>query len=422
MRSKKSSAFVPTKERHVFRRTACRLCDGLDLELVLKLTPTPAADAYLRVKRDQEAYPLDLYLCLQCGHAQLLDVVDPAVLFGDYIYVTSSSPGMVDHFRSYAHDILERSNFPEGSFVLDIGSNDGTLLRFFKERGMKVLGIDPAVTVAEEATQKGVPTMGRFFTSDLARNLLEEHGRAKLICANNAFAHSDDLADIAEGVRRLLDNDGMFVFEASYLLDMIEGMIFDCIFHEHLSYHSVKPLRRFLSQHGLELFDVVCIPTHGGSIRGFVQPKHGPRRVSDTVDEMSEHEGRMGLDRPDIFKRYVSKIESEKNRFIEILDPLTRQGKHIAGYGASPTSTVLIYHLRLGDILSFIADDNPIKHNTFSPGHHIPVLPSEVIYDRKPDCIVVLAWRFAEMIMNRHVSFLSAGGKFIIPLPEVRIV
>ncbi len=419
---KKSTLLTPTASPHLFRRTTCRLCDASELELVLKLTPTPAADAYLHEKKNQEAYPMDLYLCRECGHAQLLDVVDPAVSFGDYIYVTSSSPGLVEHFRRYASDVMRHLDMPKNSSVLDIGSNDGTLLKFFKEHGMNIIGVDPARAIAEEATQNGLPTLVSFFTSDLARNLLRERGPMKLICANNAFAHSDDLADITDGVQCLLDQNGVFVFEASYLLDTIEGMVFDFICNEHLSYHSVKPLQRFLSKHGLELFDIVRIPTHGGSIRGFAQHAGGPRPVSTSVEAITNYETKMGLDRLDIFKRYASQIEKGRIEVVKALKHLSKQGKVIAGYGASPTTTVLIYHFDLGHVLSFIVDDNQIKHNTFSPGHHIPVLSSEVINERKPDYIVILAWRFAEMIMKRHAHYRAAGGKFIVPLPELKFV
>ncbi len=405
-----------------FRRTTCRLCEGSDLALVLQLTPTPPVDAYISTKRHQDAYPLDLFLCCDCGHVQLLDVVNPKLLFGEYIYETSSSPGLVEHFRKYSEEVLKFVKLQAHSRIIEIGSNDGTLLRFFKDRGMQVLGIDPAREIAERATQAGLPTIPAFFTSDVAHKIKREHGTAAIICANNVFAHADDLGDMAEGVRELLAPDGVFVFEVSYLLDMIENIVFDFIYHEHLCHHSVKPLQKFLRKRGMELIDVVRIPTKGGSIRVFAQLMGGPHPISPIVGKLIEHETQIGLDRKEIFKSYSKKIEEIKNKIIALIEKLTSQGKKISGYGASATGTVLIYHFKLGDILNFIIDDNPFRQNRFSPGHHIPVLSSKAIYDQKPDYIFILAWRFADMIIENHKAYLDQGGHFIIPLPEIREV
>ena len=420
--SHKFESSAQTMGTQVSRRNTCRLCEASELELVLKLTPTPIVDAYFSEKRTQEIYPLDVFLCRHCGHVQLLDVINPEILFGNYTYVTSGSPGLVEHFRHYADDILRFASAPSNSLVVEIGSNDGTLLKFFKEQGMNVLGIDPARKIAEKANEAGLTTLPNFFTSDLAQKVRREHGPATLVCANNAFAHSDNLSDIVDGVRHLLAQDGIFVFEASYLLDTIEKMVFDFICNEHLSYHSVKPLDKFLKKHGLELIEVIPIATHGGSIRGLAQPLGGPRSASPTIGKMIDLETKLGLDRPGVFKEYANKIESVKNQFLSTMSKLTAQGKMIAGYGASATSTVLIYHFNLGNILSFLVDDNSSKLNLFSPGYHIPVLSSNALYERKPDYVVVLAWRFAEMIREKHNRYLKKGGHFIIPLPTVQFV
>lgn len=409
----------------IYRRDTCRLCEAAELKLVLQLTPTPPVDAYVppeRLGEYQEVFPLDLFLCLRCGHVQLLDVVNPDLLFGNYIYQTSSSPGLVDHFRLYAEAVLELATPAAGSLVVDIGSNDGTLLRFFRQAGLRVLGVDPARTIAEHATDTGIRTIPAFFTNKIAREIRASEGPAKIVCANNVFAHADHLADMAEGVRHLLAPDGIFVFEVSYLLDMIEGMVFDFIYHEHLCYHSVKPLDRFLRSHDMQLIDIQRVPTKGGSLRGIAQPLGGPRTPLPSISKLVDLEASLGLDRPEIFNVFAGKIQSAKKQLVSLLRDLKAQGKTTVGYGASATVTILIYHFDLGGLLNFLVDDNPLRQNLLSPGHHIPVLSPEVMYDKRPDYVLVLAWRFAEMIMKKHQPYLDQGGHFIVPLPKVEVI
>ena len=412
-----------TAQKHVFHRNTCRLCDSSKLDPVLKLTPTPLPDAYIsknRIHEAQDVFPLDVFLCRECGHVQLLDVVDPQLLFGHYLYETSSSTGLVEHFRRYVSEVCQSIKPPANSLAIDIGSNDGTLLSFLKQQGLNVFGVDPAEEIAQKATQSGIRTIPAFFTSVLARTIRKEHGPASIICANNVFAHSDNLGDMASGISHLLAQDGVFVFEVSYLLDMIEGLVFDFIYQEHLCYHSVKPLQRFLKKHGMELIDIKHVPSKGGSIRVFAQPLGGPRKISSTVNEIIKTEANVGLDRPEIFQAYSLKIENLRLQFLNLIQELTKQGKKIAGYGASATVTILTYHFNLGNVLKFLVDDNPARQNLYSPGYHIPVLAPNAIYEQKPDYVVILAWRFAEMILKRHKKFSDEGGCFIIPLPKLR--
>lgn len=409
----------------VFRRNNCRLCGGKSLEQVLRLTPSPPVDAYVpagRLKEFQESFPLDLFLCHSCGHVQLLDVVNPELLFGNYIYETSSSPGLVEHFRKYADAILTTFHPAPGSLVVDIGSNDGTLLNFFKNQGFRVLGVDPAREMAQKAIESGIETLDGFFTNNMARQIRNEHGPAAIVTANNVFAHADDLSDMADGVRTLLAPDGCFVFEVSYLLDMIQGMVFDFIYHEHLCYHSVKPLVSFLGQHGMVLIDAQRIPTKGGSLRCITQPAEASRSQSLTIAQMLELEASIGLDRPEIFKSFAVKIESVKNQLVRLLSDLKGKGETFAGYGASATVTVLLYHFGLRDFITFLVDDNPLRQNLFSPGYHIPVLSPDAIYKKKPDYVVILAWRFAQPIISKHQAFLKQGGHFIIPLLKLKVL
>jgi SAM-dependent methyltransferase len=310
----------------------------------------------------------------------------------------------------------------EGELVIDIGSNDGTLLRFFQGKGMRTLGIDPAREIAQKATDSGIETLPEFFTSDLAERIRPDFGSAAIVTANNVFAHADHLADMANGIHDLLLPNGVFVFEVSYLGDLIENRVFDFIYHEHLCYHSVRPLMNFFRLHDMELIRVERIPTKGGSIRGMAQRQQGPRPVDASVSRFLALEDRLELQDAETFKRFAREIDSVKAEVLGYTRDLKEKGKTIAGYGASATVTTLVYHFELGDLLSFIVDDNPERQGLFSPGYHLPVLSPRAIYDRSPDYIVVLAWRFFDPIFKKHQAYLDSGGHFIVPLPEFRVV
>lgn len=410
---------------NAYRRDNCRLCGGRELELVLTLAPTPLADAYVpagRVNQPQASYPLDLYLCRRCGFSQLLDVVQPREIYTDYIYETISSLGLVEHFRRYAADVVQRVQPNGGSLVVDVGSNDGTLLRGFQALGMKVLGVDPAREIARRATAAGVETLPEFLTAKLADQIRSQRGPAAVVTANNVIANVDDLDEVVAAIRKLLAPDGVFVFESFYVGDLIRNMVFDFIYHEHISSFSVKPVELFFLRHGMELIDVQRVPTKGGSLRYTIQLAGGPRRVSPVIEELKTEEAEQGLHCPETFKAFNDKIESAKAAVLSLLRRLKHEGRTIAGYGASATTTTLIYHFELGNFIEYIVDDYSAKQNLFSPGLHIPVLPPEAIHERKPDYVVIFAWRYYEPIVKKNPRFLSDGGHFVVPMPELRIL
>jgi SAM-dependent methyltransferase len=410
----------------VTRRQQCRLCDDANLQLVLPIAASPIADAYVgaeKLTEKQDAYPLDLYLCLECGHVQNLDVVDPEILFRDYTYVTASSLGLVEHYRRYADEVTARFGMRPGSLILEIGSNDGSLLRFFKEKGFKVVGVDPAQRIAEAATANGILTLPEFFSGALAHEIRSRHGAASLVAANNVFAHSDNLADMVRGVRALLADDGIFVFEVSYLIDIVDRFLFDTVYHEHVSYHSIAPLKLFFERLGMQLIDVQRIPSKGGSIRGFAQRlPEGKRPVAPIVAELIDMESVRGFPRPQLYRDYAHAIDARKQALKRLVDEARAARKKVAGYGASTTVTTLMWHFDLTDKLEFLADDNARRQGLYSPGCHIPVVASQEIYSRRPDYVIVLAWNYAGPIIDRHRRFLDEGGKFVIPLPELRVV
>jgi SAM-dependent methyltransferase len=409
----------------IFRRETCRLCGSRDLELVFQLAPSPIGDAYVsadRVDQVQDTYPIDLFLCRNCGLSQLLDVIAPEILYGDYIYVTSSSLGLVEHFQRYADEVLRRINPPAGALIVDIGSNDGTLLGFFQQCGMQVLGIDPAREIAQKATAAGIETLPEFCTPAIAHQIRQARGSAAIITANNVFANIDDLTTMTEGIRDLLAPDGVFVFESFYLADLIQNMVFDFIYHEHLSAFAVMPTQSFFRRMGMQLIDVKPVPTKGGSLRYTVQLDGGPRRVDPSVASMIEFEKSFGLYQPETFKDFAARVDALKVQTVRLLRDLKAQGKTIAGFGASITVTTLIYHFGIGGLLDYLVDDNPAKQERFSPGLHLAVFAPPVLYERKPNYVVVLAWRYVEPIVKKHIAFLEQGGHFIVPVPEVKVI
>ncbi len=407
-------------------RDRCRLCDGNDLTRVIELTPTPPGNHFVEAHEcdePQQAYPLELYFCRDCAHVQLGHVVDPEILYRrNYSYVSATSPVFVEHLRQYAHHMKQEFDIPEGALVVDIGSNDGTALSFFKEAGCRVVGVDPATEIAQIARERGIDTVCEFFAARHARKWRDAYGSAKLITSHNACAHIDDLRGVVEGVKHWLADDGLFVIEVGYLLDVYENAWFDTIYHEHLDYHSLAPLTAFFSSLELDVIDVQRISPQGGSIRVITQRKDGPYQVRSSVSELMEVEKQAGLDREESFVAFGQRIEGVKLDLCKLVNGLKAEGKSIAGYGAPTKATTLLTHFELGSVLDFIVDDNPLKQNLFSPGHHIPVLPSEAIYEQHPDFVVVLAWNFAESIMQQHQRYHDQGGKFIVPMPEPRIV
>lgn len=408
------------------RRQDCRLCGGHALTKVFSLVPTPPANAFVPkadVGKPQAAFPLDLFFCESCGHVQLLDVVDPAVLFENYVYVSGTSPVFVKHFEDYAATVMETYKPEPGALALDIGSNDGTLLGFFQKAGLKVLGVDPAKEIAADATARGIETLTGFFSHALAQTLRAERGGASVITANNVFAHIDDLRGVTAGVRELLADDGVFAFEVSYLQDVIDKTLFDTIYHEHLCYHGVKPLVRFFRDNGMEMIAAHRIDSHGGSLRGFAQLAGGPHQGDGSVDARVAEEVAAGFDRAATFRAYADKIDRLKSDLNKLLGDLLADGKKIAAYGAPAKMTTLMHHFGLGpEQVAYIVDDSPLKQGLYSPGFHIPVVPSSHMEAEPPDCLLILAWNFADPIMAKQKAFSERGGTFIVPLPELRTV
>ena len=402
----------------VKRRDNCCLCQSGNLQLVLQLASTPIGDNYLtksQLNKSQEIYPMRLALCSACGHLQLLDIVNPKIIYKDYIYKTSSSITLDNHFKDYAEDTIKRINIPENSFIVDIGSNEGILLKHFKNNNMRVLGVDPAAHIAKRATEQGIPTISSFFNPEVAQKIKQEYGQADVITANNVFANIDNLDEIISAIKILLSPEGIFIMESGYSVDTIEKTIFDNIHHEHLSYFSVEPLIIFFRKHRMKLIDVLHTTAKGGSIRVFVQLTQGLYQKKHSVDHHLNIEYQSRIRDPAIFDEFKIRIEKEKRRLQTVLKDLKKQGKLVVGYGAAIGSSQLIYNFEIGPYIDYIVDDNHSKQGLFSPGLHIPVYHPDEIYKRKSDFIIILAWRYSKPIIKKHQKYINNGGEFIIP-------
>ena len=412
-------------EKAYYHRDTCRLCGGRSLKKVLALAPTPPANAFVteaELAVPQPLLPLDIWLCEGCGHVQLLDVVDPRLLYTHYLYVSGTSPVFVRHFEQYAQSLRAEFRPPPGSLVVDIGSNDGTLLRFFRDNGFRILGVDPAEEISEASRRAGIPTLTAFFDEKVAERILREHGRAAVVTANNLVAHIDDVASFMRGVAKLLAPDGVFAFEVSYLVDVFEKTLFDTMYHEHIDYHTVEPLVPFFASCGLQLIEALRVDTHGGSLRGVVQLAGGPRKVGASVAALIAAERALKLREAATLEAFGARIAKVGTELTGLLRKLKKEGKRIAGFGAPAKLTTLLYHLGItAEFLDFVIDDSPLKQGRYTPGMHIPVVPAQALYDRKVDYTVILAWNFAEPIMKKHAAWREAGGRFIVPLPTVQV-
>lgn len=410
-----------------YQRTRCRMCDGPDLARAMTLTPTPPGNTLLtkqQLGRTETRYPLDLYFCHACTHVQLGHVVDPAILYQNhYLYVSGTSPQFVRHLEEYAAAMVKRFHLPNGALVADIGSNDGTCLRSFKQLGMKVIGVDPATEIAKAATDSGIETVGAFFSLALAKELREKYGPAAFITSHNACAHIDYLDDVMRGVAHWLDDDGVVVLEVGYFVDVFTNDFFDTIYHEHLDYHTVAPFEKLFARTGMELISVQRISPQGGSIRIMAQRAGGPLKRDASVGELIALEKSLGLDRAETIRTFGEKIAKLGEKLRSLLGSLKSEGKSIAAYGAPTKAVTLLSHFGIGAAeLDFVVEDNPLKHGLFLPVSHLPVVPTEELYLRRPDYALILAWNFAAPIMAMHRRYADQGGRFIVPMPDPRII
>lgn len=408
-------------EQNWTRIDGCRSCGSSKLQEILDLGYTPLADALISPGMDDEDEifaPLLLLKCTECHLVQISVSVDPEILFcRDYPYYSSVSPHLVDHFRSSAESIISKYGIDGDSLVIEAASNDGYMLQFFKKAGADVLGIDPAEGPANVALERGIPTRIEFFTGKLA---MEYQGAADVFLANNVLAHVPDLNGFVRGISTVLRDDGIAVIEVPYLADLIEKLEFDTIYHQHLCYFSITSLSRLLENNGLFLNDVERTAIHGGSLRLFIGKKDD---TSENVRRMMDDEktsGYLGMER---YERFARDIDRTKKDLMVFLEEQKKLDRMIIGYGAAAKATTLMSHFGIdGTHLSSIADLNPKKHGKLMGGNHIPIVSRDVILKEMPDFVLVLAWNFIHEIMSQNKEYLERGGRFIVPIPEFRLI
>jgi SAM-dependent methyltransferase len=409
----------------VTHRDTCRLCGSGDVELVVALKPIPLSENYTRdpeSAKQAARFPVDVYMCAACGHVQHLDVIDPAVLWDSYTYFSGEAKGMPEHFRQVSERILAAVAPPTGALVIDIGSNDGSLLKPFRDKGYAVLGIDPATEVARRANADGIPTYAELMSMPLAEKIRAEKGPAHVICAFNVFAHADDLGGMVDCVKTMLAPDGLFFFEAQYLMDIIDGVLIATIFHEHMSHHSVKPLVSFLDRHGLELISIDRARIQHGSIIGAVQHKGAGRPVQQSVHDILALEHARGLDRIETLRAFDRTVDGLRQATSKLVEGWRRDGNSVAAYGAARSGPTLIAQLGLAGAIDYIVDDHPQKVGKFSSGDGIAIHPTKTLLERMPDYCVILAWVHSQKIIETNRDYLEKGGRFVVLCPQTRVV
>ncbi len=407
-------------------RTTCRACAGGDLELFLPLGDVALANAFLSSPAqfvDERRFPLDVYFCRTCSMVQLLDVIDAEALFRNYLYVTGTSDTIAAHNERYAATVAELLGIGSDGLVVEVASNDGSLLRRFRERGVRTLGVEPASNIASSASAGGIETVNRFFDSRCAAELRETHGPARAVIGNNVLAHVDDPVDFLRGFKTLLAPDGLAICEVPELAEFVERLEYDTVYHEHLSYFSVSSLMRVCEEAGLRIVRVDRVPVHGGSVRMYAAAAERAREHAPEVVAMSREEHRAGIASPERLRRFARDVEAQRDELVGLLRRLKSEGRSLGAYGApAKGNTMLSYCGITTDLVPYTVDKSPLKVGLYTPGSHLPVLPATELLSRQPDLCLILAWNFADEIRRQQAEYAKRGGRFIVPIPKPRIV
>ena len=405
----------------------CRSCFQAPLLPFLDLGRAPHSNGYLssqQLSACEKKYPLKLYVCQTCWLAQTSEKIDERELFTpDYAYFSSTSSSWLSHAKSYVEMITTHLSLNSSSFVLEVASNDGYLLQYFVERGIPCLGIEPTTCTANAARQKGVPTKEAFFTQKLARELASEGKKADLILGNNVLAHVPDLHDFVGALALCLKENGTITLEFPHLLCLLSAVQFDTVYHEHYSYFSLYTVQRLLAEHGLKLYRIEQLTTHGGSLRLFATHQSSSRVVEPSVDEMIACEKGWGLQEPSVYQAFQSKCDAIRDDLIAFLEQMRKEGKRVGAYGAAAKGNTILNYAEIGpDLLPYVCDAAPSKQGKFLPGSHIPILPPNEIAKRRPDFLVILPWNLADEIVDQHHYIREWGGKFVTFIPRREIV
>ena len=404
---------------------ACRICKGRDLSGFLDLGDQPHCNSFLRANElnsPEPRWPLSLLYCNTCHLVQLDCVVDPSLMFSNYVYVSGTTSTLPEHFRATAREATSRFGLGSSSLVVDIGSNDGTFLSGFQALGLRTLGVDPATNITELANARGITTINDFFGEAVARRIVEEQGSADLITAAGVFFHIDDMDDVCRGIAHLLSERGVLHIQAIYLGAMLEQSSFDNVYHEHVSYYTLHSLKRLLERFGLRIFDVGMSAIHGGSLMVFAG-KGNSYAVSNSVEAMLNRERELGYDTLAPYRAFADRVRRLRSELVTLLHGLKAKGMRIAAYGAPAKGNTLLNYCGIGtDLIEYAAERAPLKIGLFTPGMHIPVIDEAEAMKNPPDYFLMLPWNFSEELIAKNRPYRERGGKFIIPVPSPRIV
>ena len=405
----------------------CRFCNQLLTNIFVDLGTSPLSNAFLKkemLDNVEKKFPLCAYVCDNCFLVQLPEFEKPENIFEDYAYFSSYSCTWLEHAKNYVSMMIKKFGFNEKSLVLEIASNDGYLLQFFKEKNVPILGIEPALNVAKVAKEKGIPTLTKFFSVDTANELRKEGKLADLIVGNNVLAHVPNLNEFVKGLKILLKSTGVITLEFPHILQLIQKNQFDTIYHEHFSYFSLLTLRKIFSFHGLIIFDVDEIPTHGGSLRIYVRhTENDDIPINERINNLLEKEKQYELENISTYINFIKNVEKAKTKLQKFINCARESGKKIVCYGAAAKGNTLLNYCKIEkNFIDYVVDQNPYKQGLFLPGTHIPIKSPDEIQKTKPDYIIILPWNLKDEIMEQMKEVKDWGGKFVIPIPEVYIV
>jgi len=405
----------------------CRFCNSELTKTFVSLGKTPLANSYLTAEtlhQMEPFYPLDVFLCENCFLVQLLEFEKPMNIFSVYAYFSSYSESWLVHSEMYVEYMIERFGFDEKSLVVELGSNDGYLLQYFKEKNVPILGIEPAGNVAQIAIEKGIETHVAFFGTEFAEDLIKKTKKPDLIVGNNILAHVPALTDFVAGMKILLGESGIITMEFPHLLRLITENQFDTIYHEHFSYFSLLTAVKVFESHGLNIFDVEELPTHGGSLRIYAKHKGDQSRpISDSIQDLLAQETEAGLNKVDCYFAFGERVQEIKRSILEFFTKTRQEGKSIVGYGAPAKGNTLLNYCGIKtDLLDYTVDLNPYKQNKYLPGSHIPIYAPDRIKETKPDFVFILPWNLKDEIIDQISYVREWGGKFVVPIPKIQVM